>query len=544
MAHAVDQLFAQWAGPDSPGASIAIIQNGKIVYSQGYGVANLEYGVPNSPATVFHLGSVSKQFTAFAIYLLVQDGRLSLDDDVRKYLPKLHDFGKVITIRQLLHHTSGVRDLWNLLRLAGWRPDDVVTDDDAARLLFQQTELNFAPGDQFLYSNSGYALLAMVVKQVTGKTLPAFAKERIFDPLGMAHTHFQDDYGIVVKGRAHSYARQPDGKSQYVALSDSTVGPSSLLSTVGDLARWDENFYTGEVGGPALLAQMQEKGKLNNGKEIEYASGLEIGKYRGLRTVEHAGGAAAYRTNILRFPDQHFSVVVLANAEDVNSTALSFKIADIYLKESLQPTPDNPSLGDKPEVTINPKVLDAYVGDYELQDELRPGFIVSFSKDEDHLVARATGQSSSRMYAVSNTAFRLRVVPAEVVFDDPTDGGKAQNAILHQDGASLPMRRIVITQPTAERLKAYEGQFYSAELGVTYDVFVRDGALKVRYPRGDIDLEPVGNDAFAGAFPIGSLKFVCGADGECNALSIDDGRVQNLRFVRVAITPVGPKSAG
>jgi len=544
MAHAVDQLFAQWAGPDSPGASIAIIQNGKIVYSQGYGAANLEYGVPNSPATVFHLGSVSKQFTAFAIYLLVQDGRLSLDDDVRKYLPKLHDFGTVITIRQLLHHTSGVRDVGNLLRLAGWRPDDVVIDDDVARLLFQQTELNFAPGDQFLYSNSGYALLAMVVKQVTGKTLPAFAKERIFAPLGMAHTHFQDDYGIVVKDRAYSYARQPDGKHKYVALSDSTVGPSSLLSTVGDLARWDENFYTGEVGGPALLAQMQEKGKLNDGEEIEYASGLEIGKYRGLRTVEHAGGAAAYRSNILRFPDQRFSVVVLANAEDVNTTALSFKIADIYLEDRLQPTPDKPSLGDKPEVTIDPKVLDAYVGDYELQDEFRPGFIVSFSKDKDHLVVRATGQSSLPMYAVSNIAFRVRVVPAEVVFDNPPEGGKAQNAILHQDGASIPMRRILITQPTAERLKAYEGQFYSAELGVTYDVFVRDGALKVHLPRGDIDLDAIGNDAFAGAFPIGSLKFVCGADGECNALSIDDGRVQNLRFARVAITPVGPKSAG
>jgi CubicO group peptidase (beta-lactamase class C family) len=540
MAHAVDQLFAQWAGPDSPGASIAIVQNGKIIYSQGYGAANLEYGVPNSPATVFPLASVSKQFTAFAIYLLVQDGKLSLDDDVRKYLPKLHDFGKVITIRQLLHHTSGVRDHWNLLILAGWRPEDQITDDDVARLLFQQTELNFAPGDRFLYSSSGYTLLAMVVKQVSGKTLPEFAKERIFDPLGMAHTHFQDDYGIVVKDRAYSYARQPDGKYQYVALSSS----SSLFSTVGDLARWDENFYTGEVGGPALLAQMQEKGKLNNGNEIDYASGLEIGKYCGLRTIEHAGGDAAYRTNILRFPDQRFSVVVLANAGDVNATALSFKIADIYLEDRLQPTPDKPSLGDKPEVTIDPKVLDAYVGDYELQDELRPGFIVSFSKDKDHLVARATGQSSLPMYAVSNTAFRLRVVPAEVVFDDPTEGGKTQNAILHQDGASLPMRRILITQPTAERLKAYEGQFYSAELGVTYDVFVRDGALKVHYPRGDIDLEPIGNDAFAGAFPIGSLKFVCGADGECNALSIDDGRVQNLRFVRVAITPVGSKSAG
>jgi CubicO group peptidase (beta-lactamase class C family) len=540
MAHAVDQLFVQWARPDSPGASIAVIQNGKVIYSQGYGAASLEYGVPNAPATVFHLASVSKQFTAFAIYLLAQDGKLSLDDDVRKYLPKLHDFGKVITIRQLLHHTSGVRDQWNLLALAGWRLDDEITDDDVARLLFQQTELNFAPGDQFLYSNSGYTLLAMVVKQVSAKTLPEFAKERIFDPLGMAHTHFQDNYGMVVKDRAYSYARQLDGKYQYVALTYSTVGPSSLFSTVGDLARWDENFYTGKVGGPSLLAQMQEKGKLNDGKEIDYASGLAIGKYRGLRTVEHGGGDAAYRTNILRFPDQHFSVVVLANAGDLDPTALSFKIADIYLKDSLQPAPAKPSLGDKPKVMVDPKVLDAYVGDYEL----RPGFIIAFTKDNDHLVSRASGQSSFPMYAVSNTAFRPEAFPAEIVFEDPTEGGKAQNAILHQNGASLPMRRIVITPPTAERLKAYEGQFYSAELGVTYDVLVRDGALKVHYPRGDIDLQPLGNDAFAGAFPIGTLKFVCADNGDCNALSIDDGRVQKLRFVRVAITPISPKSPG
>jgi hypothetical protein len=304
------------------------------------------------------------------------------------------------------------------------------------------------------------------------------------------------------------------------------------------LARWDENFYTGEVGGPALLAQMQEKGKLNNGKEIDYASGLVIGQYRGLRTVEHSGGDAAYRTNIIRFPDQRFSVVLLANAGDVRPATLSFKIADIYLKDRLQPAPDKPSLGDKPEVTIDPKVFDAYVGDYEL----RPGFIISFSKDKDHLVMRATGQSSFPMYAISNIAFRPRAFPAEVVFGDPMEGGKAQKAILHQNGASLPMRRIVITQPTAERLKAYEGQFYSADLGVTYDVFVRDGALKVHYPRGDIDLEAVGNDAFAGAFPIGSLKFACAAAGECNALSIDDGRVRKLRFIRVSLTPVGPMS--
>ena len=537
---AVDQLFARWAKPDTPGASIAVIEKGKVVYSHGYGAASLEYGAPNTPATRFHLASISKQFTAFAIHLLAQDGKLSLDDDVRKYLPRLHDFGKPITVRQLLHHTSGLRDQWNLLALAGWRLDDEITDEDVSRLLYQQTELNFPPGDQFLYSNSGYTLLALVVKQVSGKTLAEFAKERIFDPLGMADTHFQDNYRVVVKDRAYSYERQPDGEYRYIALTYSTVGPSSLFSTVEDLARWDENFYTGKVGGPALLARMQEKGKLNDGKDIDYASGLFIGRYRGLRTVEHSGGDAAFRTNILRFPDQHVSVVVLANAGDLDPVALSFKIADIYLKDRLQPAPAKPALENKPEVTVDAKLLDAYVGDYAL----RPGFIVSFTRDKDHLVTQATGQPSAPMYAVSDTTFRLRPVPAEVVFDKPTDGGKAQGAVLRQNGASVRMKRVVIAKPSAERLKAYAGQFYSAELGVIYEVFERDGALKVRYPRGDIDLAPVGKDRFGGGFPVGNLTFACADGGACDALSIDDGRVQKLRFVRVAITPAAPRSPG
>ncbi|MBC9881829.1 serine hydrolase [Bradyrhizobium sp. INPA01-394B] len=535
----VDQLFAQWAEPSSPGAVIAVLRDGKIIYSQGYGAANLELGVPNTPSTVFHLASVSKQFTAFAIHLLAQEGKLSLDDDVRKYVPKLHEFGKPITIRHLLHHTSGVRDQWNLLALAGWRLDDEITDDDVARLLFQQTGLNFAPGDQFLYSNSGYTLLAMVVKQVAGQTLPEFAKERIFEPLGMSHTRFQDKYGTIVKDRAYSYGRQPDGKYQYVALTYSTVGPSSLFSTVGDLARWDENFYTGDVGGPTLLAEMQQKGKLNNGSEINYASGLTIGRYRGLRIVEHAGGDAAYRTNILRFPDQHFSVVILANAGDLNPTALSFRIADIYLKELLKPARARPELDDKPEVTVDPKILDAYVGDYEL----RPGFIISISKDNDHLVERATGQSSFPMYAVSNTAFRLRVVPAEIVFDAVGQDGKAQNAVLHQNGANLPLKRITIENPRADRLKAYEGHYYSAELGVIYDVFFHEDVLTVHYPRGDLDLQPVGVDAFTTDFPIGNLKFACADDGRCNAMLIDDGRVKQLRFDKTSLDPIGPRSS-
>lgn len=222
----------------------------------------------------------------------------------------------------------------------------------------------------------------------------------------------------------------------------------------------------------------------------------------------------------------------------MDPTALSFRIADIYLKDLLKAESDKQAFDDKPEVAVNPKILDAYVGDYELE----PGFIISFSKDHDHLVARPTGQPSFPMYAVSNTAFRLKVVPAEVVFDDVTQGGTAQNAVLHQYGANFPLKRITITTPATDRLKAYEGHYYSAELGVFYDVFVRKNVLMVHYPRGELDLQPVGVDAFTTGFPIQNLKFTCTDDGRCNVLSINDGRVKELRFDRISLDPIGSKS--
>ena len=314
----VDRLFEKWDKPNTPGAVLAILRDGKIIYSRGYGMANLEEAVPNTSATVFHLGSVSKQFTAFAIQLLANDGKLSLDDDFRKYIPEAPEFEEPITIRLLLHHTSGLRDQWNLLALAGWRLSDVITNGDVRRILMQQKELNFTPGSEMLYSNSGYSVLAEVVRRVSGMPLGQLAKERIFTPLEMNDTRFQAHYGNIIKDRAYSYAPTGNGAYRYVALSYSTYGPSSVFSTVGDLARWDENFYTAKVGGPSVVRAMQEKGKLNDGKELDYASGLVIGEYRGAKTVSHSGADAGYRANIVRFADYHFTVIVLANAGNLD----------------------------------------------------------------------------------------------------------------------------------------------------------------------------------------------------------------------------------
>jgi CubicO group peptidase (beta-lactamase class C family) len=379
----VDELFAAWSKPDHPGCAVGVLRDGKMLYSHGYGLADIEHDAAITPATVFHVASVSKQFTAMAIHLLAQDGKLSLDDDVRKYLPELHDFGRTITIRHLLHHTSGLRDQWDLLLLAGWRMGDVITEQDILDLVWRQKELNFAPGAEHQYSNTGYTLLAVIVHRVSGKTLREFTDERMFKPLGMTHTHFHEQYGSLVQGRAYSYIPLPDagpGKYRSIALSYSNVGATSLFTTVEDLARWEENFHTGQVGGKALLGSMQMKGVLNDGSEIAYASGLMIGDYRGLKIVEHSGGDAGFRTQLLRFPDQHFSAIVLCNAGEANPWLLSRNVADIYLAAELGPVPAH-ATQEPTEVEIDPRApdeerLQAYAGTY-FSSELNAVYLVS-----------------------------------------------------------------------------------------------------------------------------------------------------------------------
>jgi CubicO group peptidase (beta-lactamase class C family) len=531
----VDRLFAKWDTPKTPGAVVAILKDGNIIYSRGYGMANLEESVPNGRSTVFHLASVSKQFTAFAIHLLANEGKLSLDDEARKYLPEFPQFVKPITIRQLLHHTSGLRDQWNLLALAGWRSSDVITDDDVRHMLVQQKELNFLPGDEMLYSNSGYSVLAALVRKVSGMPLRQFARERIFSPLEMNETHYQGNYGDIVKKRAYSYVPSGEGNYRYAALSYSTYGPSSLFSTVDDLARWDENFYTAKVGGPAVLEALQAKGRLNSGAEIDYASGLHIGQYRGAKTVSHDGADAGYRTNIVRFPDYHFSVIVLANAGDLDADGVSLRIADICLEDKLGPlekSPDAYSPIVKSELKLEPGALDAFVGDFEL----KPGSVITFSEENDALFEQTMGQGKTAIYPSSPNTFFLKAVDAEYVFDKPGADGKVHIAVLHQNGRSVPLKRLEQSALTPDQLRNRSGMFYSDELRVIYTIRADNGNLTVRYPRGDISLKQIGSDSFLGEFPIGTLTFSCDQNDACEGFRLDDGRVRNLKFAKVELS--------
>ena len=343
---------------ETPGATVAVQQNGKIIFSKGYGYADLEYGIKNTPATIFHVASVSKQFTAFAIAMLADQGKIKLDDDIRKYIPELHDFGSVITIEHLVHHTSGLRDQWSLLMMAGWRLDDVITKDQIMRVLSRQTDLNFKPGDEMLYSNTGYTLMAEIVSRVTGEPFAEWCKKNIFDPLDMKSTLFYDDHEKIVKNRAYSYYEDPGGFKKSV-LSYANAGATSLFTTVEDLSLWAVNFETMKVGNKNVMDIMNRRFILNNGDTIRYAFGQAIEKYKSLMSYSHGGADAGYRTFLLRFPEQHFSVCVFSNLASFDPGGLSYELANLYLADQMKEKPSNvpPPPPSKEEPPFDPKTV-------------------------------------------------------------------------------------------------------------------------------------------------------------------------------------------
>ncbi|CAN5413756.1 hypothetical protein BH10BAC4_BH10BAC4_17250 [soil metagenome] len=352
----IAQIIASMGASNSvmPGYSVAVQKDGKILYSKGFGYANLENDIKITPSTVFHIASVSKQFTAFAIAILADQGKISLEDDIRKYLPELNDFGTTITINHLVHHTSGLRDQWSLLRMAGWRMDDVITRNQIMRLISRQKELNFKPGDEYVYCNTGFTLMAEIVSRVGGEPFPEWMKKNIFVPLEMKSTLFYDDHEKIVNNRAYSYYQDANIIWKKSVLNYANVGATSLFTTVEDLSLWAANFDKIKVGNDHVMRTMNQRFILNNGDTIPYAFGQVLGNYKGLPTAGHGGADAGYRTSIVRFPEQHFSVSVFSNDASSSPGLLAYELADIFLikdfkteKEKDTPGVSNPSPKEK-----------------------------------------------------------------------------------------------------------------------------------------------------------------------------------------------------
>ena len=424
---AVDRIFAEWDKPSSPGCAVGAIQNNRYLYKHGYGMANLDYDIPNGPDMVYYIGSDSKQFTAASVALLSMQGKLSLDDDIRKYFPELPDYGSRITIRNLIHHTSGIRDIYSLMAMRGDRLEDVFPDSAALALIFRQKGLGFKPGDAYSYSNSGYFLLAQLVKRVSGQPLREFADAQIFQPLGMMHTHFHDDPGHIMKQRAMSYEKDGNGGFRISYLQNfDKVGAGGLYSTVDDLRRWDENFYTHQVGGDALQAILHTRGVLNNGDTLGYAFGNNIGMSRGLRVEEHGGSMMGYKAYILRFPDQHFSVLTTCNLGAIDPGPLSHAVAEVFLGNRMAPavarTSAQTSARQAGESTPPTNLTDAEIS----------AFAGEYFSDDLGVTYRVRRTSDGRLELVSPGAAPVALVPTQMNtfragasvlrFERPTDG--------------------------------------------------------------------------------------------------------------------------
>jgi CubicO group peptidase (beta-lactamase class C family) len=325
----VDSVLAPFASPQAPGCAVGVTRAGSLVFAKGYGMADLEHDTPITPDTRFNIASVSKQFTAMSIVLLSLDGRLSLDDSIRKWVPEVPSFGTVITLRQLLTHTSGLRDYFTLLAVSGWPSDGQLTEKQFLTLVGRQKNLNFAPGDEFLYSNTGYALLSIVVRRASGQSLRSFAAERIFKPLGMTHTEFRDDHTALIPQRALGY--DPSGSTYRINQPETdVVGDGGVYSTVEDLAKWDANFRSGRVGGQRAIAMLQEPARLNNGQAIPYALAMTIGEFHGLKTYSHSGAYGGYRSTLLRFPQRDMTIITLCNTSSAPSM-LAEQVGSIML---------------------------------------------------------------------------------------------------------------------------------------------------------------------------------------------------------------------
>jgi CubicO group peptidase (beta-lactamase class C family) len=331
----IDAIFERWNGAESPGCAVAVARDGRTVLARAYGMADLEHGIPNSPESIFEAGSVSKQFTAAAIMLLVQQGQLSLDDDVREYLPEIPDYGTPIRIRHMLNHTSGLRDWGSIAAISGWpRSHRTHTHEHVVDILGRQRGLNFEPGAEYSYSNSGYNLAAVIVERVSGISFAEFSKRYIFEPLGLADTQWRDDYTRIVPGRATAYAARGDGFVIDRPI-ENVHGNGGLLTTVGDLLVWNESLASGKIGGRDFVRLMHEQGVLNDGRTIEYAAGINVGAFRGIPEVSHTGATSGYRAFLGRYPDQAVGVAVLCNVGNVDPGSVGRRVGEVFLGGAL-----------------------------------------------------------------------------------------------------------------------------------------------------------------------------------------------------------------
>lgn len=528
-----DSVFARFAGTSGPGCAVGVSRAGQPVLARAYGMADLEHDVANTPVTVFEAGSVSKQLTAAATVLLALDGKLSLDDDVRKYIPELPDYGTPITIRHLLQHTSGLRDWGSVAAIGGWpRGTRTYTHAHVLDIARRQTALNYPPGTHYSYTNTGYNLQAILVERVSGMPFAEFSRTRLFEPLGLANTQWRDDYSEIVKGRAVAYRPAQGGGWRMDMPFENVHGNGGLLTTVDDLLRWTEELHTGATLGAKWKEEMHRQGRLNNGRQIEYASGLNVTDWRGLPEVSHSGATAGYRAFLARYPEQHVAVAVLCNAANANATQLAHQAVDAFLPARPATTAgarangagaNGAAMGTTP-VTLDSAALAVRAGVY--RDDRMGGLQRLIVENGQLRVAGGpmlAPLSATRFQPAPGMLIEFRAAPV---------GGRAPFDLITPDGDTTRYTPMTPFTPTAAQLAEYAGRYRSEEADITYTMVVENGRLVMRDPVGNrVPLAPAYSDGFmAGS---GSFRFVRDASGKVTRFVAGSDRVWALAFQRV-----------
>jgi CubicO group peptidase (beta-lactamase class C family) len=530
----VDSLFAEWDTPGSPGGAVVLTHGGAVILTRTYGLADLEHGVPITQATRFELASVSKPFTAFAVLRLEQAGKLRLDDDIRRYFPEFPDHGSPITIADLLHHTSGLSDWVDVLPYAGRPTRAGFSLNDLLRLVTRQRVLEFEPGSTWSYSNTNYALLAELVARVTGRPFGEWMRENVFEPLGMRHTSFPTDGRRVLPDRAQAYSRGSGGDYVRSLVEDFEIpGPAHAFSTIDDMALWVDNFRTGRVGGPDLIASMEEQPTLTTGERSFYGAGVGMGEYRGIRTVGHSGQTGSFKTELLYCPDVEVGVVVLGNAGWMRADDLARRVLDLYLEEQLAPRPEValPAAGapaEAPFVDLDPAEYERFLGGYRLDSE--PSVLLAAAREGQWLVGAIQGVGMDLFRPVGPAEFENRNRNARLTFSDQDGDGVTERLRVTLRGQEMWATRVQLP-PDAPPAENFVGLYYSDELEAAYEIMGGPDGLVVCAPNSESrPLQRADTAVLAGG--IGILTFRRDDGGRIVGFDFAEPEDLNQRLIR------------
>lgn len=531
----VNGLFAEWDKQDTPGCAVGIVKAGKLEYRRGFGMANIEHGIPVSINTVFDIGSDSKKFVALSIVLLARQGLLTLDDDIRSFIPEMMEYEYVITIRDLLRHTSGIRDYFYLAYFSGFDYGNSCPVEDVISLIARQSGLNFRPGTEFQYSNSGYFLLAEIVKRVSGLSQRAFADLHIFGPLGMKNTHFHDNHKDILRNRADGYTPKDGGGFEICMSNFDVVGAGGVYSTIEDLCLWDANFYNNIIGGYGkdLIDEITSPSHLGNGDVLVGAFGFNITNYRGLKVVMHGGTTPGYQSQMMRFPEQDFTVICLSNDYRSNPTRLCHSIADEYLSdvftEQVAPVA---AKTDRPFLNVRTSELESKVGFFHGKDD---GEIWDIELVDGKLMVMAHEMGAKfEVRPTSKNAFESIdfYYDLTATFDDSAANVCNALSVCHVGKTATRLQRVERVNVSIDELSKYCGSFHSEELDATYSLAMEGDKIAFSFkgfPK--VFLEGINRTVF-NCPGVGIFEFSFNESGVVTGFSLSAGRVRGINFSR------------